>query len=157
LLVLDVGWVTQLYADPSHQHQWFGSAPLERGKEQSPADGLDLWPIEINVGSHRFHERCVFAFVELTDGRDNEEQAPDRSYRSSRRPLVAPHVEYTVDRVTTLMWWLVARVVRRRRKAAVVDGVLDDDGRGGGCDVARKSCAFGCTEDLLRLKSTLLR
>lgn len=83
LLVLDVGWVTQLYVDPSYQRQGLGSALLERAKEQSP-DGLDLWTFEMNVGSHHFYERHGFVLVELTDGRDNEEHAPDRRYRWPR-------------------------------------------------------------------------
>jgi GNAT superfamily N-acetyltransferase len=83
LLVLDVEWVTQLYVDPSHQRLGLESALLERAKEQSPG-GLDLWTFEMNIGSHHFYERHGFVLVELTDGRDNEEQAPDRRYRWSR-------------------------------------------------------------------------
>jgi GNAT superfamily N-acetyltransferase len=80
LLVVDVGWVTQLYVDPSHQRHGLGSSLLEQAKKGSP-EGLDLWTFEMNVDSHRFYERHGFVFVESTDGRDNEEQAPDRRYR----------------------------------------------------------------------------
>ena len=82
VLVVDAGWVTQLYVGPSHQRQGLGSALLERAKERS-AEGVDLWTFETNVGSHRFYERHGFVLVESTDGRDNEEQAPDRRYRWS--------------------------------------------------------------------------
>jgi GNAT superfamily N-acetyltransferase len=83
VVVVDAGWVTQLYVDPSHQRQGLGSALLERAMERSP-EGLDLWTFETNVSSHRFYERHGFVLVELTDGRDNEEQEPDRRYRWSR-------------------------------------------------------------------------
>lgn len=45
---------------------------------------VDLWTFEINVGSHHFWERHGFVLVELTDGRDNEEYAPDHRYRWPR-------------------------------------------------------------------------
>lgn len=83
VLVLDAGWVTQLYVDPSRQRQGLGSALLERAQARS-AEGLDLWTFETNAASHRFYERHGFVLVESTDGRDNEEQAPDRRYRWSR-------------------------------------------------------------------------
>ena len=83
VLALDGGWVTQLYVDPTRQRQGLGSSLLERAKTQSP-DGLDLWTFETNVGSHRLYERNGFVLVESTDGRDNEERAPDRRYHWSR-------------------------------------------------------------------------
>ena len=82
-LVVDAGWVAQLYVHPSLQGQGLGSALLERAQEQTPA-GLDLWTFETNAGSHRFCERHGFVLVESTDGRDNEGHAPDRRYRWSR-------------------------------------------------------------------------
>jgi GNAT superfamily N-acetyltransferase len=83
LLVVDAGWVTQLYVDPLRQRRGLGSALLERAQERAP-DGLDLWTFETNAGSHRFYERHGFVLGESTDGRGNEEQAPDRRYRWSR-------------------------------------------------------------------------
>lgn len=80
LLVLDAGWVAQLYVAPSHQRQGLGSVLLERAKVRSP-DGLELWTFETNVDSHRFYEKHGFALVQWTDGRDNEEGEPDRRYR----------------------------------------------------------------------------
>ena len=83
LLVVDVGWITQLYVVPSYQRHGLGSTLLERAKQWSP-EGLDLWTFETNVDSHRFYERHGFVLVESTDGRGNEEQAPDRRYRWPR-------------------------------------------------------------------------
>ncbi len=83
LLAFDAGWVTQLYVDPTRQRQGLGSALLEQAKQRSP-EGLDLWTFETNVASHRFYERHGFVVVESTDGRDNEEQVPDRRYRWQR-------------------------------------------------------------------------
>lgn len=80
LLVLDGGWVSQLYVNPAHQGQGLGSALLEWAKAQSP-EGLDLWTFETNIGAHRFYERHGFTLVESTDGRANEERMPDRRYR----------------------------------------------------------------------------
>lgn len=82
LLVLDAGWVAQLYVEPSHQRRGVGGALLERAKLRSP-EGLELWTFESNVESHRFYERHGFVLVESTDGSNNEERAPDRRYRWS--------------------------------------------------------------------------
>lgn len=83
LVVVDAGWITQLYVTPSRQRQGLGSVLLARAQARSP-EGLDLWTFETNVDSHRFYEHHGFVLVDSTDGRDNEEQAPDRRYRWSR-------------------------------------------------------------------------
>ena len=82
LLVVDIGWASQLDVAPSYQRRGIGGALLERAEEWSP-EGLDLWTFEMNADSHRFYERHRFVLVESTDGRGNEEQAPDRRYRWS--------------------------------------------------------------------------
>lgn len=80
MLVVDAGWVAQLYVDPSCQRGGVGGMLLERAKLGSP-EGLDLWTFESNVESHRFYEQHGFVLVESTDGRENEERSPDRRYR----------------------------------------------------------------------------
>ncbi len=75
LLVLDGGWVDQLYVDPEHTGRGRGARLLDGAKERAPA-GLDLWTFQANHGAIRFYERHGFVEVARTDG-DNEEGAPD--------------------------------------------------------------------------------
>ena len=76
LLVLDGDGVDQLYVDPALTGRGIGSALLARAKEQSPA-GLQLWTFAANAGALRFYARHGFAEIRRTDGRANEERAPD--------------------------------------------------------------------------------
>lgn len=75
LLVLDGGWVDQLYVDPAHIGRGFGTELLNLAKSRRPA-GLQLWTFEANIGAHRFYERHGFVRTAATTG-DNEEGAPD--------------------------------------------------------------------------------
>ena len=79
LLVLDAGWVLQLYVDPAFTGRGLGSRLLDLAKEHNP-DGLELWTFQANTGARRFYERHGFIAVGMTDG-DNEEGAPDVRYR----------------------------------------------------------------------------
>ncbi len=42
--------------------------------------GLQLCTLQSNTGAHRFYEGHGFVAVERTDGRNNQEQAPDVRY-----------------------------------------------------------------------------
>jgi len=78
LLVLDGGWIDQLYVDPDSTGQGIGAALLGRAKRRRP-DGLLLWTFEANVGARRFYEAHGFVVTGRTTG-DNEEGAPDVRY-----------------------------------------------------------------------------
>jgi RimJ/RimL family protein N-acetyltransferase len=79
LLILDGGWIDQLYVELDHAGRGFGSRLLELAKRLRPA-GLDLWTFQSNHGARRFYERHGFEAVGTTVG-DNEEGAPDVHYR----------------------------------------------------------------------------
>ena len=79
LLVLGDGWVEQLYVEPGLTGQGIGSALITFAKREQPA-GLRLWTFASNAGAQRFHERHGFVAERRTDGRDNEERAPDILY-----------------------------------------------------------------------------
>jgi GNAT superfamily N-acetyltransferase len=75
-LVLDGGWIDQLYVDPVWTGIGLGSRLVELAKSCRPA-GLQLWTFVTNVGARRFYERHGFVIAEMTDGSRNEERAPD--------------------------------------------------------------------------------
>lgn len=79
LLVLDDGWIDQLYVDPQWTGQGLGSVLVDLAKELRP-ERLDLWTFQSNVAARRFYERHGFGAIETTDGA-NEEGAPDVRYR----------------------------------------------------------------------------
>ena len=79
VLVLDGDWVDQLYVEPGLTGRGIGSALLATAKQARP-DGLRLWAFQSNAAALRFYECHGFAEVERTDGRDNEERAPDVRY-----------------------------------------------------------------------------
>jgi len=76
LLVLDGGWIDQLYVAPDHLGRGIGSRLLEVAKRERP-DGLRLWMFVSNTGAQRFYARHGFSEVQRTDGCWNEEGAPD--------------------------------------------------------------------------------
>jgi GNAT superfamily N-acetyltransferase len=78
LVVLDAGWIAQLYVDPEWTRRGLGSRLVNLAKELHP-NGLDLWTFQSNVGARRFYEQHGFAALETTDGA-NEEGAPDVHY-----------------------------------------------------------------------------
>jgi GNAT superfamily N-acetyltransferase len=79
ILVLEGSWVDQLYVEPSMTGRGVGSALLDLAKRERP-DGLRLWTFASNSGAQRFYERHGFVVARRTDGRDNEERAPDILY-----------------------------------------------------------------------------
>jgi GNAT superfamily N-acetyltransferase len=79
ILVLDGDFVEQLYVEPGLTGRRIGSALLAVAKRERPR-GLRLWAFQTNTGARRFYERHGFIEVRRTDGRDNEERAPDVLY-----------------------------------------------------------------------------
>src|SRR5512133_1166927 len=87
ILVLDGDVVDQLYVDPGLTGRGIGAALLAVAKRERP-QGLRLWAFQSNTGAQRFYERHGFVEVRRTDGRDNEERAPDVLY--AYRTVAAP-------------------------------------------------------------------
>jgi GNAT superfamily N-acetyltransferase len=79
ILVLDGDMVDQLYVEPGRTGRGIGSALLAVAKRERP-NGLRLWTFQSNAGARRFYERHGFVELWRTDGRDNEERAPDVLY-----------------------------------------------------------------------------
>ena len=77
ILVLDGDWVNQLYVERTGEG--IGAALLAAAKRERPG-GLRLWTFQSNTGAQRFYERHGFVEESRTDGRDNEERAPDILY-----------------------------------------------------------------------------
>ena len=89
ILVLDGSWVDQLYVEPAMTGRGIGAELLQMAKRERP-QGLRLWTFASNTRAQQFYERHGFAEEQRTDGRDNEEKAPDILYvwngeRSGRR------------------------------------------------------------------------
>jgi GNAT superfamily N-acetyltransferase len=80
LLVLDNGWIEQLYVRAKWQRQGLGSALIAHAKQRE-AGPLQLWTFVSNEGAQRFYERHGFIEVERTNGEHNDERAPDIRYR----------------------------------------------------------------------------
>jgi GNAT superfamily N-acetyltransferase len=79
ILVLDGAWLDQLYVEPALTGRGIGGRLLELAKRERP-EGLRLWTFASNTRAHRFYERHGFVEARRTDGRDNEEGAPDILY-----------------------------------------------------------------------------
>jgi len=79
ILVLDGDMIDQLYVEPGRTGRGIGSALLAVAKRERP-EGLRLWTFQSNAGAQRFYERHGFVAVRRTDGRGNEERAPDVLY-----------------------------------------------------------------------------
>ena len=93
ILVLGGEWVDQLYVDPDLTGRGIGTGLLDVAKRERP-HGLRLWTFASNTGAQRFYERHGFVAVRRTDGRDNEERAPDvlYEYRPMERSFFAAEV-----------------------------------------------------------------
>ena len=79
ILVLDGDMIDQLYVEPGRTGRGIGSALLAVARRERP-EGLRLWTFQSNAGAQRFYERHGFVAVQRTDGRGNEERAPDVLY-----------------------------------------------------------------------------
>jgi 8-oxo-dGTP pyrophosphatase MutT (NUDIX family)/GNAT superfamily N-acetyltransferase len=72
----DGGWVEQLYLDPSWMGRGLGDRFVELARRRCPG-GLQLWTFQSSGPARRFWERHGFVEEQATDGRGNEEHAPD--------------------------------------------------------------------------------
>ena len=79
LMLLEPGWLDQLYVHPAHTNQGIGADLVAIAKREQPL-GLQLWTFQSNTRAHAFYERHGFVAVEQTDGSHNEEQMPDVRY-----------------------------------------------------------------------------
>lgn len=79
ILVLEGSWVEQLYVEPTMTGKGIGGELLQLAKRERPS-GLRLWTFASNTRAQRFYERHGFVETRRTDGRDNEEKAPDILY-----------------------------------------------------------------------------
>lgn len=72
------GWIEHLYVHPRYQGRGLGTALLHTAQHDAQAAaGLQLWAFQSNLRARRFYARHGFVEVLFTDGRDNEEKAPD--------------------------------------------------------------------------------
>ena len=78
VMVLDGGWIDQLYVDPDSAGVGVGTQMVTVAKEQRP-DGLTLWTFASNVRARRFYERQGFVTTAATSC-DNEERSPALRY-----------------------------------------------------------------------------
>ncbi len=79
MMLLEGGWIEQLYVDPSWTGQGIGTRLLEVAKRCRPS-GLQLWTFQSNGRAQRFYERHGFKAEEHTDGSRNQERAADVRY-----------------------------------------------------------------------------
>jgi GNAT superfamily N-acetyltransferase len=79
ILVLEGQWLDQLYVEPTTTGRGIGAGLVTLAQRERP-DGLRLWTFAANTGAQRFYERHGFVETRRTDGRDNEEGAPDILY-----------------------------------------------------------------------------
>jgi GNAT superfamily N-acetyltransferase len=79
MLVLNTHWIDQLYVDPDLTRAGIGARLISVAKRERP-EGLRLWTFVTNEGAQRFYLRHGFREVARTDGRQNEEGAPDIQY-----------------------------------------------------------------------------
>jgi ribosomal protein S18 acetylase RimI-like enzyme len=80
VLVLDDGWIDQLYVHPYWWRRGVGTRLVEQAKHRRPA-GLQLWTFQSNAAAQHFYEAHGFVAEERTAGEGNEERAPDIRYR----------------------------------------------------------------------------
>lgn len=84
LLVLDrgigaTGWIDQLCVDPAWSGRGLDDRLLEVARHRFPA-GLQRWTFQADAPAREFVERHGFTVAETTEGRGNEERAPDVRY-----------------------------------------------------------------------------
>jgi chorismate mutase/GNAT superfamily N-acetyltransferase len=89
LLLLEADRLHSLYVDRGHQGEGIGSVLVDLAKALRPG-GLELWVFQTNEGARRLYLRHGFVEVEKTDGRRNDEGAPD--VRMQWRPTAGDSV-----------------------------------------------------------------
>jgi GNAT superfamily N-acetyltransferase len=84
MMVLDSGWVEQLYVAPDHLRRGYGSQLVRQA--QATRGELALWTFEANVDARAFYEAQGFRPT-VPASSDNEERAPAICYRWAVRRL----------------------------------------------------------------------
>lgn len=74
--ILQAAWLHSLYVHPDAAGTGVGSALLDVAKARRP-EGFSLWVFASNTPARGFYNRHGLVELEATDGRDNEERAPD--------------------------------------------------------------------------------
>jgi GNAT superfamily N-acetyltransferase len=81
MMVLNADWIEQLFVEPGHLHQGYGSRLLAHA--QSIRSELLLWCFEANVPARAFYEAHGFHPADQPSS-DNEEQTASIKYRWTR-------------------------------------------------------------------------
>lgn len=89
MMITDGDWLEHLYVAPGQTGRRLGTMLVDHAKALSPGR-LQLWTFESNLRARRFYERHGFVEAERTDGRDNEERAPDVRYVWTRQAMAPP-------------------------------------------------------------------
>ncbi|MBU6348414.1 MAG: GNAT family N-acetyltransferase [Actinomycetales bacterium] len=80
LMILEPGWIDQLYVRPDLVGRGIGSFFVNFAKFRLP-DGIQLWTFQSNSPAQKFYEKHGFVAVGFTDGQSNQEKAPDIRYQ----------------------------------------------------------------------------
>lgn len=78
----NVGWIEQLYVEPSSVGRGIGSFLLAHALASLPRP-VRLYTFQANVRARSFYERYGFRAIALSDGSSNEERCPDVLYELS--------------------------------------------------------------------------
>lgn len=79
MMCLHGDWLEQLYVHPDHQSRSIGYALFQTARLERPK-GFQFWTFQANKRARRFYEKFGCEPVEFTDGKRNEERAPDVRY-----------------------------------------------------------------------------
>lgn len=120
-------WLDDLYVHPDHQGSGVGSALFETVTARRP-DGFCLWVFESNAPARAFYRRRGCLELERTDGRGNEEQAPDiRVAWPGPEPLA--FLRRLIDDVDLVLGDVLARRTALTRVVQSVKPTTDRDPR----------------------------
>ncbi len=78
-MVFDKDALVALYVDPRMQRRGIGSALFRRAQEER-SDGFRFWVFRDNLRARMFYEARGAEMLYTTNGRNNEERAPDVRY-----------------------------------------------------------------------------
>ena len=125
-------WLDDLYVAPSHTGRGIGTALLDLVKSLRPG-GFSLWVFAVNHPARAFYAHRGLLEIQHTDGRDNEERAPDiRLAWPGENPLA--FLRRLVDEVDDELGGLLGR---RAALTAAIQGFKDVPGQAGR-DTARE-------------------